>query len=291
MTTELPKLERYNDALLVIYDGISAGWDSWVRLSSDWHHDNILCDRQLLHKHLDKTLERNAIDLVFGDIFCAMQGKYDPRSSMDELRPEDKDAKYLDKIVEHAATDLAPYAKHIGLMAHGNHETNIIKRHGTDLISSVVALLNNDYGGSCKVGKFGGWVRFIFKIHKTKRFSRDLRYMHGAGAGAPVTKGTIQTNRQAASLDNPDFVVNGHNHEGYHFLVTRSGLSRSCKVENRTMHFIRTPGYKCDYDKGETGYIVEKGGGPTPKGCAWLHFYLSNAKKGLIDAEVVLDVV
>ena len=99
------------NVLTVKFSGISSGWEQWFLLSADRHHDNIYCDRELEKKHLDQAKERGAYVLDFGDLFCAMQGKYDPRKSMDDIRPEDVGADYLDRIVRHAAEDYAPYAK------------------------------------------------------------------------------------------------------------------------------------------------------------------------------------
>lgn len=50
-------------------------------LISDIHFDNPHCDRALLKRHLDKALDIGATIMIFGDLFCAMQGKYDPRGS------------------------------------------------------------------------------------------------------------------------------------------------------------------------------------------------------------------
>jgi len=46
-----------------------------------------------------------------GDWFDAMQGKFDPRRNMDELRPEYRTEKYFDVVVESSAEFLKPYAK------------------------------------------------------------------------------------------------------------------------------------------------------------------------------------
>ena len=68
--------------LQVTFPGIAAGWQQWFLLSSDRHHDNKMCDRRLEQQHLDLAAEREALICDFGDLFCAMQGKYDPRSDI-----------------------------------------------------------------------------------------------------------------------------------------------------------------------------------------------------------------
>jgi len=218
-----------------------------------------------------------------------MQGKYDPRSNMDDIRPEDKGALYLDLIVDHAAEVYAPYADLFKLIGLGNHETKIAERHGTNLISNLVHRLNKDHGGHCFVGGYGGWVRFAFRIHKTVKCSRLLKYYHGSGGGGPVTRGVIQTNRQAVYLPDADIVVNGHTHDAYHVPIARERLTQRNNVTTDIVHFIRTPTYKDDYRKGADGWHVITGKPPKPKGCAWLHFVFDGDKG--IETQVILDVV
>ena len=144
----------------------------------------------------------------FGDLFCAMQGKYDPRSSKAELREEDKVDDYLGSIIKHAEEDYAPYAKNWMLIGRGNHDANILKRHGTDIINSLVDRLRYKHDSEVVAGGYGGWIRFMFTMNKTRAQTIRLKYHHGSGGGGPVTKGVIQTNRQAAYIGNAD-AING----------------------------------------------------------------------------------
>ena len=254
-------------------------------LSSDRHHDNPHCKRKLERRHLDEAAERGAIILDFGDMFCAMQGKYDPRSSMDDIRSEDVGEDYLDRIVTHAARDYGPYAGNFLVIGQGNHEANIRKRHGTDLISNIVHRLNADHGGKCRVGGYGGWVRFMLTINKTKRQSFNLKYHHGAGGGGPVTRGVIQTNRQAVYLPDADIVVNGHTHDGWYLPRARERLTAQGKVSRDLVHFVRTPGYKEEYADGAKGFHVEKWRDPRPVGCFWLRLFYGGDSR--VDIEII----
>ena len=69
-------------------------------LMSDIHYDSKYCDRKLLKRDLDNANKENALILIAGDFFDAMQGKKDLRGSYDELRPEYKTDKYFDVIVD-----------------------------------------------------------------------------------------------------------------------------------------------------------------------------------------------
>lgn len=258
-------------------------------LRSDAHHDNIYCNRELEREHLEKAKKRGALIVDAGDLFCAMQGKWDPRSSYDALREEDKSENYLDLIVDHAAEDYAPYAENFLSIGHGNHETNIRNRHGTDLSSNLVRELNRS-GGNVFMGYYGGWVRFQFKVHKTKSFIRNLKYYHGKSTQAPVTKGVIQTARQAVYLPDADIVLNGHNHESYIVPIKRERLTHKGNVDHDVCYFARTPGYKDEYADGAKGFAVEKGTGPKPIGCAWVRFYLKRGRGVGVDFDLMMDI-
>lgn len=256
------------------FEGLRAGWEQWILLTGDRHHDNIHCRRDLELEHLDEAKKRNAPIIDVGDLFCAMQGKWDPRRSMDDVRPEDVGANYLDRIVEHAAEFYGPYAKYFAVIGVGNHEDAILAHNNTDLTDRLVYALNTQHGARCYKGGVGGWVRFLFKIGPTQVESRKLKYFHGAGGGGPVTRGVIQTNRQAVYLPDADIVVNGHTHDQYHVPIARERLNMAGTVERDVVHYIRTPTYKDEYGDGSSGWAVVKGHPPKPLGCAWLRFYL-----------------
>jgi hypothetical protein len=270
----MTKTKTSGDNVLEVYfKGVKAGWEQWLLLMSDNHHDSIYCDRKLEKRHLSQAKERDAMICVFGDLFCAMQGAYDPRKSMDDIRPEDVGEDYLDRIVRHAVEDYAPFAKQFLLIGKGNHESNILKRHHTCLVSSLVHRLNSDHGGKIHVGGYGGWIRFLFNIHKTKRTSRNLKYHHGSGGGGPVTKGVIQTNRQAVYLPDAHVVVNGHTHDAWYVPIARERLNAAGFVGRDLLHFVRTPGYKDEYGDGSGGWWNETWKPPKPLGAVWLRFF------------------
>lgn len=75
------------------------GWSQWFLFQSDNHHDSPLCNRELEAEHLQEAVKRDAMIMVMGDLFDAMQGRFDPRRSMEELRPEYRRSDYYDAIV------------------------------------------------------------------------------------------------------------------------------------------------------------------------------------------------
>ena len=135
-----------------------------VLLISDLHWDNPKCDRDLLKKHLDEALKGNHDILINGDLFCLMQGAYDPRKSKSDIRPEHNSANYFDAIINTAVDWFTPYAHLIKLVAYGNHETAILKRQETDIIERFVTLLNYKTGSDIQVGGYGGWTYTVEQL-------------------------------------------------------------------------------------------------------------------------------
>ena len=274
------KIERTSNAVVTVrFDDVAAGWEHWVLLRSDAHHDSPKCNRALEKRHLDEMVARDGSWVDSGDLFDAMQGKKDPRKNYDELRAEDKVEDYYGSIVKHAAEFLEPYADRCILLGKGNHEAATLKHANVDLTSDLALLINTsdtmrELGREVLIGGYGGWIRFLFTINKTKTMQIKLRYFHGTGGSAPVTKGVIQTNRQAVFLPDANVVVNGHNHHAYTLPLSRDRLTERGRQYKDIQWHGRIPGYKDDYDDGTTGYAVEGGHPPTPLGALWLHLWL-----------------
>jgi predicted phosphodiesterase len=265
--------EAKGNVLLVRIDGIKAGWEQDILLVSDQHHDSPFCDRKLEKQHLDEAKGKRALILMAGDTFDAMQGHKDPRASYDDLDPELKTDKYFDAVVEFNAKFYAPYAENIGMIGKGNHETSVQKHHNISLIDNLVYRMNHENESNIAVGGYGGWVKFLFTMDTTKRASLNLKYFHGSGGDAPVTRGVIQTARQAVYLPDADIVWNGHSHNEYCVPIQRERISQGGKIFQDTQWHIRTPGYKAEYGDGSSGWAVESGMPPKPLGCVWLHLY------------------
>ena len=69
-------------------------------------------------------------------------------------------------------------------------------------------------------------------------------------------------------MPDADIVHNGHNHQEYALAIKRERISNQGKTHFDLIHFIRTPGYKCDYDEGGWGDLKQFP--PTPNGIAWV---------------------
>ena len=272
----LHKIEHLGPNSTVIrFPDVRAGWEQWVLLRSDVHHDNPHCNWRLEKKHLDEAKEHNAIIIDNGDLFCAMQGKWDKRSSKDAIRPEHQSGNYLDRLVETAAEFYRPYAKQFVILGRGNHETAIRGRHETDLTDRLAIELRRS-GSECLAGGYGGFVRFMFTINKTKRTSRVLYHYHGSGGGGPVTRGTIQTNRIAVYTPDADIVLTGHTHDSWMLPIRRQRINDAGNIFHDEQFHVRCAGYKDAWGDGSSGWEVERMLGPKPQDAAWIRFYFES---------------
>jgi hypothetical protein len=247
--------------------------EHWFLLSSDQHWDNPDCNRDMFERHLKEAKDKDAKVFIFGDFFCAMQGKYDKRADKSKIRPEHQTSRYLDSLVETATDWLMPYREQIALIGLGNHETAILKNHETDLIERLVERLNITKSDH-KVfsGGYGGWVRFLLHRSNTSVNAVNLKYYHGSGGGGPVTKGVIQSQRQAVFLPDANIVVSGHVHEQYLMCYTRERLTRTGEIKIEDQWHVRTPTYKDEYKDGFSGWHIETGKPPKPLGAWWIKF-------------------
>lgn len=264
---ELPwRSSKKNDIIEVHIDfKPTKDWCQWVLLRSDAHWDHVDSDRGLMKEHLDLALERNAIILDGGDLFCAMQGSKDRRGSKSSLRPEHKVSNYFDALIDSAAEWHKPYADNIVMLAHGNHELGVKKHNEIDLTHRLARELG------CIPMEISGFVRFKFKYSTNERYTYELAYHHGYGGGGPVTRDVIQTNRRAAYLSS-DIVWSGHVHEAWFVPIPQLHVTQAGKILKRLQWHVKTPSYKDDYAKGKSNWSNERGTPPKPLGCMWLKF-------------------
>lgn len=264
---------------IIEWQTTSRSGEFWALLRSDAHHDNTYADWSLERQHLDEARERGAVVIDGGDLFCAMQGKYDKRSDVRQCRAEHQQGQYLDALVATAADFYEPFAKQFALLGPGNHETSILKRHETCLTTRLAERLNERTGSSIAVGAYAGFVTFRVRRQSTTAAVRMFRH-HGYGGGGPVTKDTIQAQRMAAVQADADVIWSGHVHQQWSMMHERFRCTRDGHVYLETQWHLKTAGYK-DEASPMTGWHTERGGPPKPRGAIWLRFTLSR-DRGLV---------
>lgn len=258
------------------FDNIRAGWEQFVLLQSDEHWDNPHCNRELYCTHLDQAKVRRAPVVKYGDLFCAMQGKYDPRSSKTDIRPEHQKGDYLDALVRTAADYHAPYADILAIVGPGNHEGSIKKRNETDLTERwVEAVRSRCPNTPLRRSGYSGWVVLQFRIGSQIQ-SYTLWFHHGYGGGGAVTKGVIQTARRSVYIADADIIATGHTHDQWIVPIPKLRLTRELRLVKTNQFHVCSPGYKNDYDDGHAGWETERGSPPKPQGAIWLHFTYRN---------------
>lgn len=271
------KVERISNSLVNVRMEMDlvADWEQWFFLKSDDHWDNPKCRRDILKRDMDKAQERNAGIIGAGDLFCAMQGKYDKRSSKDDVRPEHQNGRYLDSLIETAADWYAPYVPNMVAEGMGNHETAILKNHETHLTERLCERIRTQHGTGPESMGYGYWVRFHMVRANSQSQSIWLRVFHGSGGGGPVTKGVIQTNRRAVYLPDAHIVASGHIHEQWMLALRRERINSAGTITHETQWHVCTGTYKEEYGDGSGGWHVERGAPPKPIGGVWLRIFFA----------------
>lgn len=264
------------------WDKADGAFESYALLTSDHHVDNKHCNHALLRNHLDTAMEIGAPVFVWGDTFCAMQGKWDKRADTAELIPELQGGNYLDRLVDFATEFYRPYAKNIAIISNGNHEDSIEKRHQTDLTERLASNLRS-IGGVTMRGQYMGFVGFGAKIEREGRgynpssWSRSLCWHHGYGGGGEVTRGLIDNNRTRSQYF-ADIFYSGHIHrrnEEENVIVSLD--QRSGQIVRRTQLFLRGGAYK---DDSQSRWQIQRGQAARPMGGYWLRFRVFRERKG-----------
>lgn len=269
--------------------GFSPDWKLRSLRLSDIHIDSPYCDRKLLKRHLDAALQDNAPVFINGDFFDAMQGPQDPRRSYRELKDYLKGNDYFDRVLQDGFEFMLPYKNILAMIGYGNHEYSVVRHNGTDLVQRLVALLRKE-GSKVVAGGYGGWIRYSVYDNtiNTPRDTYWVRYNHGSGGDAPVTKGMIGVNRQAVFLQGVNEVWNGHNHNDYITHISTLRPNNKDVIEQGLTTYIRTPGYKNEYQDTAHGFAVSRNMQPTPRGAVWCEMRRADRK---IIASYTADVI
>lgn len=274
---------------VLTFRDVDASFEQWLLITSDRHWDNPKSNQGLQYKHLELARKRNARVIDLGDFFCLMQGKYDPRSSKNDIRPEHANGEYLDSVVDTAVKSFAPYADLFDLILMGNHESSIYKRHETNITRRFVDRLNAETGSEIHAGGMRSWLRYSFylKGQRTTFPACNFYLHHGYGGGGIVTKGTLNATRMMAYAPSADVIAFGHIHETWHLPLMQEVLTNQGMEQHKKVNVMCVPPYKDEFYDSHGGYHHEKGRTPRPIGCVWIRFFYRN---GRVDREVTLDL-
>ncbi len=251
----------------------NSAWKFRILCTSDEHIDHVHSDRKLIKRHLEEAKESGFPVIKLGDLFCAMQGKKDPRKSRIALMNRfNTNEEYFDELVNYAEEFLLPYKNEYALQGLGNHETSIISHNETHLLKRLVRRLNSA-GSPVQLGAYSGWLKLLFKVSTGQGQSINIKYMHGSGGSAPVTKGVIKTNRRAVNFPNAHIILSGHTHEAFVLPITQEKISERCKVYKQEQLHVQIPSYKDEVLGQASGFAVEREFPLKPVGAYWLDFW------------------
>jgi hypothetical protein len=258
------------------------GKDISIANISDTHWDNPHCERTLLKSHLDYCKKNNIPVFINGDFFCFMQGKYDPRRSKSDVRPEHNKANYIDAVIEDAVDWFTPYKDILMLIGYGNHETAIIKNLETDPLRRFVDLFNYTNKSQLCAGGYGGRIVISQNVYSNQRNNTNIKYFHGSGGGGVVTKGAINLTRALEMHEDMDIFTMGHIHENSARNDVREAIDfhpqTGYRVKQRNIHLMLTGTYKDEYGDGYKGWHIERGAPPKPVGGRVIKIYVRDTR-------------
>jgi hypothetical protein len=263
----------------------SYDWEFRILVTADEHLDHINSNHQKINRVMTAAKAGGYPNIKLGDTFCAMQGAKDPRASRVALREEFATKNnYFDEIVKYAYDFYMPYKDSIGLICLGNHETSISKHNDTNLSDRLVQLLRAS-GSNALLGAYAGWLKIFFSTDHGNRQSVNIRYTHGSGGGAPVTKGVIRTARRGIAYPTADIFLSAHTHDAFVVPIANEKISEAGKVYKGEQLHVQIPSFKDDTTGIPDGYSIEKEHAPTPLGAYWLVFkYDRNRSRIIFDA-------
>ena len=277
-TTASWRIEKHHASVFTL----RAGSRHRILEISDAHWDNQHCDRAALKRDMDEAVSTGSPIVIFGDWFCAMQGKWDKRADDKQLRPEHRGGKYLDNLVNTAAEWLKPYAANIALITYGNHETSILFHHQTDLLQRLHQELGHCAGYQGEIGAYGGFLKVSSEHVKGKILNKVICWNHGYGGGGEVTRGMIDHSR-TRSQAYADIYVSGHIHRrNSDENIIMELDERNNAIRLRSQWFLRSSTYKQETGATQndiSGWHTERGRGERPVGGWWLEFQ-TNRKGG-----------
>lgn len=253
----MANIKKYNGYFKFEHEFTSISQELNILHISDVHFDNLHCDRKLLKKHLDRIVELDGYIAIYGDLFCLMQGKYDPRSSKQAIRSEHIGGNYIELVIQDACKFFAPYASRILMMSKGNHETSVSSRMEFDILKYFVEKLNRETGSDIILGQYGGYYSGTITISKNNRVGFNVGYHHGAWGGI-ISKGTQSIARYGLIYPSADIFFSGHTHDSWVVPQPRFVLNQaSKKLETKIQWHVKTGTYKDEFSAQE-GWAVEK---------------------------------
>jgi predicted phosphodiesterase len=263
----------------------------WQHLTplSDLHIDSRDCDHDALAKLIrERNALRNHRYILLGDvgdwIVPSDRKRHQPSNAVDEIASADD---VIGATTDWIISKLSA-AKHIDLIATGNHEAALLSHCHYDATTAVCRGLKGPQPGG-----FCGFLRYRFGESTTARQGLTVLYHHGAWAGMQsLPPGAVRWATQ--ECEGWDVFAFGHNHR---LAVDVKPAFRAPKI-GRTAYARRRTIVACGThlrthcDRGAPSYSAVKGHGCAPVGAPLIRWRVARtphtaAQDHVIDVEVI----
>lgn len=188
-------------------------------LMSDLHIGGLHVDYDLIESELKRAKSIGAKILINGDVFDAIMPGDRKRYRANNLHPRMFQAgdDMIGESIRWAIEILQPYKDDIIMIGDGNHDDAVARYHHIEPVKHLVIALNGTGEPTVKYGGYHGFIHVKMPVSESTGRARwanyVIHYHHGAGGGAPVTKGAITFSRAAMWLEGVDAIWRGHTHQ------------------------------------------------------------------------------
>ena len=118
-----------------------------------------------------------------------------------------------------------------------------------------------------------------------RRKTINMKYHHGVGGNAPVTKGAIQSNRSAVMWPNADIMVRGHIHNRFSMSMPVETISNHGRImTDQERIYLQTGCYVSDIEDGNS-WSSMRGFGVPAMGGYWLRLYNDNLTENTVNVQ------
>lgn len=209
---------------------------------SDGHCDSPFFDEAAFLGVMKAIKAENRYVIINGDLFDAIL-RTDKKRAENHLMEKTDDQ--INQKVKRMVALLKPFQENILFIARGNHESSCIKFNGVDLIDLTCEMLNAGSEHKIICGNYSNWIRLNWYNTQNKSAAHyDIFLHHGTGGQAPVSRGMIDFDRLASSVD-ADLILTGHKHNAivdYSHPLQKLTASGEFVLKNRI--FVQTPSFQ-----------------------------------------------
>jgi len=227
------------------------------KIISDIHLGAKACDRKAFKKYLEDS-NKSTYFIGIGDLYDSIVVK-DKRYQKSTDSTEG-DA-IIDEQIDEGEEFLYPYKNRIIGLGMGNHEDDVLRIGGTDMISRTCRRLETNHLG------WSGLIKLILSENKSRTRTVTIRYHHGWGAAARTEGGSLTKYSKDRKNWDADIFLYGHDHHRIAKELPRLGLVGK-KLIAKPQHICLCGTFLRTYLEGKDAtYGEKKGYDPVAIGC------------------------